>query len=77
MPNYAASPIDFDRCRARARTLRHRARAAFYWRLAGYLRSAVAVAIILATFWMLPSRHEDCATCAPRAVLSQIQSTLH
>ncbi len=67
MQNRATPDIDFERCRARARTLRQRARASFYWRLVAFLRSLIAVTMMLGTFWMLPARNADCAACGLRA----------
>lgn len=77
MPRNANPRIDFDRYHARARTLRHRARADFVWRLVAWLGSLVAVAIILGTFWMLPSRDGDCAGCRPHAGLPHTAPSLH
>jgi hypothetical protein len=54
MPHTIPGHIDYEAHRALARRLRQRARNRFYWRLVGALRSLVAAAIILATFWLLP-----------------------
>jgi hypothetical protein len=76
MPQSAETRSDYERY-ADARALRDRARTGFHRRLVACLRPLIGVAIILGTFWMLSSRHADCAPCGPRAGLSHTSPSLH
>ena len=62
---FGSEQIDYDYHRERARRLRLRSRRQFARQLAAHARPLLAMIVVLATIWLMPT--EDCRNCDPQS----------